>query len=367
MNWYYAVGGQQQGPVDDAQLDALLQSGQINQETLVWRDGLANWQPLRQARPSAGAPPIAADAAAASGTAGGQPIGDVVCAECGKLFTKDNAIQYGTAWVCAACKPIFLQKLREGAPAGAGAFQSSGPFDPTAFLAEIRDRDYQIEIGECLNRAWALVMNNPGTAIGTVVAVYACLMVGSIIPCFGGIIQVVVQGPLMGGMYLVFLKLIRRQDTGVGEGFSGFSIAFLQLFLVGLVSSILIFACIIPAGLVIGLTAAATKSDPSPVLSGLAIAVTAIPIVYLSICWLFSIPLVIDKRIDFWPAMELSRKVVTMHWLSVFLLAVVCGLVVVAGGMALCVGIILAAPVAMATITYAYEDIFCGGRSGTSV
>lgn len=123
MNWYYAVGGQQQGPVDEAQLDALLQSGQINQETLVWRDGLANWQPLRQARPSASAPPIAAGAAAASATAGGEPMGDVVCAECGKLFTKDNAIQYGTAWVCAACKPIFLQKLREGAaPAGGGAF-----------------------------------------------------------------------------------------------------------------------------------------------------------------------------------------------------------------------------------------------------
>lgn len=120
MNWYYAVGGQQQGPVDEAQLDALLQSGQINQDTLVWRDGLANWQPLRQARAaagtSAGTPPVTgAPAASAS-------IGDVVCAECGKLFTKDNAIQYGTAWVCAACKPIFLQKLREGAaPASGGA------------------------------------------------------------------------------------------------------------------------------------------------------------------------------------------------------------------------------------------------------
>ena len=63
MNWYYAVGGRQQGPVDDAQLDAMLQSGQINQDTLIWRDGMANWLPLRQARPSAGAPPSVAPAA----------------------------------------------------------------------------------------------------------------------------------------------------------------------------------------------------------------------------------------------------------------------------------------------------------------
>lgn len=118
MNWYYAAGGQQQGPVDEAQLDALIQSGQINQETLVWREGLPNWQPLRQARAgtAAGTPPPAGASAAGGG------IGDVVCAECGKLFTKENVIQYGTAWVCATCKPIFLQKLREGAATGAGAF-----------------------------------------------------------------------------------------------------------------------------------------------------------------------------------------------------------------------------------------------------
>ena len=66
MNWYYAAGGQQQGPVDDAQLDALIQAGTVTQDTLIWREGMASWQPLRQARPSAGgssvpaAPPVAA-------------------------------------------------------------------------------------------------------------------------------------------------------------------------------------------------------------------------------------------------------------------------------------------------------------------
>ena len=123
MNWYYAVGGRQQGPVDDAQLDAMLQSGQINQDTLIWRDGMANWLPLRQARPSAGAPPSVAPAADAGASAG---VGEIVCAECGKLFTKDNAIQYGTAWVCAACKPFFLQKLREGATTGSGELGAAG-------------------------------------------------------------------------------------------------------------------------------------------------------------------------------------------------------------------------------------------------
>jgi len=124
MNWYYAAGGRQQGPVGDTQLDALIQSGQVTQDTLIWRDGMANWLPLRQARPSTDAPPAMAstfpEARAGEGT------GEVVCAECGKIFSKDNAIQYGTAWVCAACKPIFLQKLREGATTGSGVLGAAG-------------------------------------------------------------------------------------------------------------------------------------------------------------------------------------------------------------------------------------------------
>ena len=37
-----------------------------------------------------------------------------VCTECGKSFYQEEMIRYGDAWVCAACKPIFIQKLKEG-------------------------------------------------------------------------------------------------------------------------------------------------------------------------------------------------------------------------------------------------------------
>jgi uncharacterized membrane protein len=76
---------------------------------------------------------------------------------------------------------------------------------------------------------------------------------------------------------------------------------------------------------------------------------------------MFSLPLVIDKKVDFWPAMELSRKVVNMHWGSLFLLLVVCALVSMLGVLALCVGVLVAVPVVMASVMYAYEDIFSGG------
>ncbi|MBL9113558.1 MAG: RDD family protein [Verrucomicrobiaceae bacterium] len=58
MNWYYALNGQQQGPVNEAELQRLLQVGTINLNTLVWREGLPDWQPMSSAMPasSSGAP-----------------------------------------------------------------------------------------------------------------------------------------------------------------------------------------------------------------------------------------------------------------------------------------------------------------------
>lgn len=46
-NWFYADrAGQQQGPVSAEWLAAALQRGEVTAASLVWREGLADWQPL---------------------------------------------------------------------------------------------------------------------------------------------------------------------------------------------------------------------------------------------------------------------------------------------------------------------------------
>ena len=44
MNWFYALNNQQAGPVDDAELARLVQTGVISGGTLIWHSGLPNWQ-----------------------------------------------------------------------------------------------------------------------------------------------------------------------------------------------------------------------------------------------------------------------------------------------------------------------------------
>ena len=75
--WYYMEDEQQRGPIMDADLEALHRDGKINSETMVWRDGMADWQPLREVRPDAGAKSSAPAVLPSTGTASG--VAQVVC------------------------------------------------------------------------------------------------------------------------------------------------------------------------------------------------------------------------------------------------------------------------------------------------
>jgi len=118
MNWYYVEQGKQAGPANDEEFNALLQSGAITADTLVWREGMAEWRPygrLQQQGMSTGETATATEAT----TQG-------VCVECGSMFPAEETIRYGDVRVCANCKPVFLQKLQEGAELQTGVFNYAG-------------------------------------------------------------------------------------------------------------------------------------------------------------------------------------------------------------------------------------------------
>jgi uncharacterized RDD family membrane protein YckC len=108
--WYYTENGEQRGPVTDPDLAALVQAGKIDDETLVWREGMTEWQPYRTVKPS--------PAGSGPGGTSAPTAGEVACAECGRRFPAGEVIQYSGVNVCAGCKPVFFQKLREGVQVG---------------------------------------------------------------------------------------------------------------------------------------------------------------------------------------------------------------------------------------------------------
>ena len=48
MQWYYAINGQRQGPVNQAEFERLVRAGTITPETLVWRKPMTGWQSLAE-------------------------------------------------------------------------------------------------------------------------------------------------------------------------------------------------------------------------------------------------------------------------------------------------------------------------------
>jgi capsular polysaccharide biosynthesis protein/predicted Ser/Thr protein kinase len=210
-----------------------------------------------------------------------------------------------------------------------------------ALTQQVLARDYVLDIGSCLRRGWALVRSDFWPLVGITALVLvlwgAAGSVGdtghsaSSTECTVGVVSLLLCGPLLGGLYLHFLKKIRGGRVRLETAFSGFSNSFLQLVLAGFVTDVLtvlgVLCCILPG-------------------------------VYLFIAWWFTLPLVIDKRLDFWPAMRLSRKTISKYWGKFLEFFLVLGLVNLAGLMAVGVGVFVTVPVSLAALMYAYEDIF---------
>src|SRR4030095_3786229 len=92
-------------------------TGRITPETLVWREGMGGWLPLREARP----------AAAASGDAAAMP-GTERCDSCGKFFPPSELIQIQNRRICPTCKPVVIGQLQQGADLpSALALNRTGP------------------------------------------------------------------------------------------------------------------------------------------------------------------------------------------------------------------------------------------------
>jgi len=102
------------------------------------------------------------------------------------------------------------------------------------------------------------------------------------------------------------------------------------------------------------------------VLASFGFVLALIPATYLGVSWMFTLPLVVDKGLDFWTAMGASRKMVGKHFWLVLGLMIVVGLINMAGLLACCVGLFFSIPIAFSAFMYAYESIFPASASKTA-
>jgi hypothetical protein len=221
----------------------------------------------------------------------------------------------------------------------------------------LEDSDYELDIGGCISRGWEVVKNNFWPAVGINALVFIIIMVFNQItglftrPVFqamflrhefssGGIMIVMLVSILSAPLYIVFvaglmkyfLKLIRKEPATINDAFAGFGPMTGHLILLGFVMNLFVIAgyacCIIPG-------------------------------IYLQVAWMFAVPLIIDRQMNFWEAMKLSHKMVSKHWFLLFGFFIVYILVAMAGVLACCIGVLVTMPISLGVLMCAYETIFC--------
>jgi hypothetical protein len=236
-------------------------------------------------------------------------------------------------WKPLANFPEFLEALSaKSAPAvPVGPPPRVDAVNPDALAEEIIARRPEVDIGKCVGRSWELLTKNFFILVGTSALAFVVVGVVASIPYLGVVAGPAAFGLLQGGLFTLFLKLIRGQKTDFSDVFVGFGVAFAPLALAGVISHLLI---------------------------GVGLLCCVLPGIYLAIAWLFTFPLVIDKKLDFWPALELSRKVATSQWWPLFGLVIVNILLLGAGVLCCFAGFFVALPVVTGALAYAYEDTF---------
>jgi len=279
-----------------------------------------------------------------------------------------------TEWKSLGSLPEFADIMPSG-PAASGTPPVYGA--QPGLPADIFSRDYDLDIGGCVGNAWNLLKGNFGIIFGGV-AVFLLIQGGlsglGQIPFVGlvfSLASVILAGPLTGGVYYFMLKGVRRQPMEIGDVFAGFRLAFGQLFLGYLVGAILAGLSALPGVAIMAIPIIAMIRQNAAqagliLVAVLGFIIAMVPAVYLSVSWIFSLPLIIDKQMGFWPAMSASWRMTGKHWWLVCGLLVVCGLIYFAGFLACCVGIFFALPIVLGAIMYAYESIFCAPASPTA-
>lgn len=182
-------------------------------------------------------------------------------------------------------------------------------------------------ISRYLREGWDLLWGNPALHIGYTVMVLLVMFVLQSLWGVGQLLTALVVGPLMAGYYFALRRQLQGHPLSFGDFLAGFN-EFVPLMLVGLVTSLL---------------------------TTLGFFLLVLPGIYLLVGYLFALPLVQDRKLPFWDAMETSRRAITRQWFHYFGLVLVLIVVNALGGIPAGLGLLLTIPFSMAVVAAAYN------------
>lgn len=212
--------------------------------------------------------------------------------------------------------------------------------------------DYRFYISEVLSEAWDKTSGAKGT-IFLAIIIYLAVSIGlsiisqiilaivasvisnneAIVLALSFILQILFNFILLPiGVGLTILGIRRSADASIEAGsIMGYFSHAVQLFFTYVLMMVMI-------------------------LIGLLLLV--IPGIYLSVAYYYAIPLVAEKGLSPWEAMEISRKVVSKRWFTMFFFSIVLSLIVMVSALPLLIGLVWTIPMAIIAYGIIYRNMF---------
>ena len=173
--------------------------------------------------------------------------------------------------------------------------------------------------GRWLGEGWRIVSDD----------IWMFALLALVFSVLNAAVPIVLQGPLFIGMHIYCMKRMMARHAEFADLFSGFS-----FFVPGLVASLLIWLFTSAASLL-----------------------CLIPGLVVAAMYKFTYLFILDKRMDFWPAMKASHGVVKNDYFGFTMFLLLILLVDLLGVLFFIVGMFIAIPVTIAAITVAYREI----------
>ena len=183
----------------------------------------------------------------------------------------------------------------------------------------------QPNLGSWISRGWDIISADIGTflLLGLIYIVIVAIASSTVIG------QFLVIGPLQVGLFFIIFEKIRGNPVSVGDiakGFNFFVSAVLSSILIGVFSAVGFLLCIIPGIIVMAL-------------------------------YIFTPVFILEKNLDFWEAMEASRKATKDHLFEMVLFVVILGLINFAGVLVCGIGVIFTLPLTYAAVAVGYNEL----------
>ncbi|HEY6229681.1 MAG TPA: hypothetical protein VIW64_00330 [Pyrinomonadaceae bacterium] len=216
---------------------------------------------------------------------------------------------------------------------------------------------------ECIKAGWDLIKTQYWLFVGMTLVGY---LIASFVP-FG-----ILMGPMWCGLYLALFQTRRGQPIEFGVLFKGFDF-FGDSVIATLLHVLPMMVIIIPAYLIFYLSMfgmmASSNGQPDPTammgffgVFGLVFVVIIIAVLVISVVFIFSYPLIVDRRLSGLNAVKLSIRAGFANFWRLLGMLLLVGLLCCAGLVLCYVGIFLVLPVYFGAIAAAYEQVFGLGQ-----